>query len=126
MKLELLKNEDEFDDDFSEDNNFNSTNPSKLNSWTEFIMHLNELINGMYIPQFTQNITCKLHDGQVLHLTCSVIAMDQNGAAESSEDLTIEKIAIVFNDCTQIYIRQQIIDQEQLADLCDRRDRYGT
>ncbi|OHS96882.1 hypothetical protein TRFO_01967 [Tritrichomonas foetus] len=81
-------------------------------SWTDFMVNLNECIVGKYNPRFTQNITGKLRDGQVVHFACSVIAMNSCGPAEDGDTKAIEKVAIIFDDCTQMNIRQQIIQHE--------------
>ncbi|OHT12932.1 hypothetical protein TRFO_17092 [Tritrichomonas foetus] len=81
-------------------------------SWTYFIVHVNECLIGKKSPQFKENITGKLSDGQTIHFTCHVIALNDYGVLEEGDSAAISKIAIIFEDCTQMYMRQQIIDQE--------------
>ena len=82
-------------------------------SWTDFVFHLNECVSGKFKPRFSMNIIGKTVDGRPVHLTCNVIAMNSEGAVEEGDGSQVEKLAIILEDCTQFYVRKQMITQEQ-------------
>ncbi|OHT16052.1 hypothetical protein TRFO_13561 [Tritrichomonas foetus] len=82
-------------------------------SWPQLIQHISEALIGKYPPQFSENIAGQLKNGQIVHFHCNILCLTGHRAANEGEFEAIEKIAIIFDDCTEIFMREQMIEQEQ-------------
>lgn len=109
----LNENIENFDRPIKKSNSKSENDSILEGSWTDFIFHLNECISGKFKPRFTMNISGKTFDGRLVHLSCTVIAMNSEGAVEEGGVSKVEKLAIIFEDCTHFYVRKQMINQEQ-------------
>lgn len=89
------------------------SNKNQNKSWQNFIQHVEDLISRKYKPQFTEDISVKLKTGQTCHFNCLVTCLTQLGIRNSSDYQSIEKVAFIFDNNTEIYMREQLISQEK-------------
>ena len=82
-------------------------------SLPNLIQHISEALLGKYPPKFSENINGVLLNGHVVHFHCNVICLTGHRAACEGEHDDIEKIAIVFDDFSDNYMRQKTIEKEQ-------------
>ncbi|KAH0789237.1 Adenylate and Guanylate cyclase catalytic domain containing protein [Histomonas meleagridis] len=83
-------------------------------SWGKLLQHIDEALNGKRSPQFTENISIKMKTGETGHFICNISCLTPDRAANvDHEYMDIESIAIVFSDCTEIFMRNRILQHEQ-------------
>ena len=82
-------------------------------SWPLLIQHISEALLGKYPPKFSEIINAVLTNGQSVHFQCNVICLTSHRAANEGDHESIVKIAVIFDDCTDIFLRQHLIQQEQ-------------
>lgn len=82
-------------------------------SWPDLIQNVSECLAGRAAPQFSMKISADLVNGSTVHLHCNVICMNANRVSVEGEHELIEKIAIVFDNCTESVLRLEILEHEQ-------------
>ncbi|KAK8899300.1 hypothetical protein M9Y10_001613 [Tritrichomonas musculus] len=82
-------------------------------SFTQFLSHIEESLSGKYKGQFTENISILLKNGQTAHFSCTVTCLTTNGIANEGDYDRINRICFLFDDNTEVYMREQLINREK-------------
>lgn len=103
-----------------EDKNYNGELFNKIvdpgdqdRSLIEFIQNIKEALNGKYSTQFSKNIFVKTHTGKKIYFLASAICMTAHREAVEGDSKEIDRIAIILEDCTEIHLRFEMLEQEQ-------------
>ncbi|KAK8870332.1 hypothetical protein M9Y10_008212 [Tritrichomonas musculus] len=82
-------------------------------TWENFIQHVNDALSGRYKCQFSENISVQLKSGQLAHFNCTATCLTPNGIPNEGEHSAIDKVAFLFDDNVEIFMREQMINQEK-------------
>ena len=82
-------------------------------SWPDMIQNISDCLAGRASPQFSMKVSADVINGGTVHLYCNVICMNATQVTLEGEHTLIEKVAIIFDDCTESVSRQEILDEEQ-------------
>ncbi|KAK8892534.1 hypothetical protein M9Y10_029767 [Tritrichomonas musculus] len=82
-------------------------------SWTNFIQHVEDSLNGKNKSQFKEDVSIKLMNDKICHFNCTVNCLTKDGVSNNNDYDLIEKVAFVFDDNTEIYMKEQLIMQEK-------------
>lgn len=86
---------------------------SQDHSFSDFVQNLKEALVGKYPPDFSQNVTARLPSDKVVHFFVNTVCLTAHRAATEGDHAEIERIAMLFDDCTEIFMREQMLEQEQ-------------
>lgn len=82
-------------------------------SFTEFIQKIKEALNGRHTPEFSQNVIIKTHTGKKIYFLASTVSLTAHNTTAEGDQKEIEFMAIILDDCTDTYLKIEILEHEQ-------------
>ena len=81
-------------------------------TWDRIIWHAKNAAIGKYKTSFNENISVKLQNGKIGHFNCNILCMTPLGIANENEIAKIDKLAFIFDENTEVFMRRQQIEKE--------------